>query len=181
MGWKLKKSVVMVGMMGAGKTAVGRAVAQILGVAFRDSDAEIEAAANMSIAEIFARDGEGFFREKERQVIARLLAEAPAILSTGGGAYMAEGNRQLIGEQGVALWLDADLDVLWSRVRHRDTRPLLRTPDPRGTLERLYAERVPIYRQAELSVKSAAGVSVQQMAERVVARLAEDDEILEAT
>ncbi|MBY5970793.1 shikimate kinase [Ferrimonas balearica] len=180
MGWKLRKSVVMVGMMGAGKTAVGKAVAQILGVGFRDSDAEIEAAANMTIAEIFARDGEDFFRQKERQVIARLLEEAPAILSTGGGAYMAEGNRALISSRGVAVWLDADLDLLWSRVRHRDTRPLLKTPDPRATLRQLYETRVPIYALSDLSVKAQADYSVHDMAEKVVEALTARPDVLEA-
>lgn len=180
MGWKLRKSVVMVGMMGAGKTAVGKAVAQILGVGFRDSDAEIEAAANMTIAEIFARDGEVFFRLKERQVIARLLEEAPAILSTGGGAYMAEDNRALISSRGVAVWLDADLDLLWSRVRHRDTRPLLKTPDPRATLRQLYETRVPIYALSDLSVKAQANYSVQDMAEKVVEALTARPDVLEA-
>lgn len=181
MGWKLKKSVVMVGMMGAGKTAVGKAVAQILGVPFRDSDAEIEAAANMSIAEIFARDGEAFFRQKESQVIARLLEEDPAILSTGGGAYMADQNRALITERGVALWIDADLEILWNRVRHRDSRPLLKTADPKGTLTRLYELRVPVYAQADLSVQADASYSVQQMAQKVVAALAARGDVLEET
>ncbi|MGI3164770.1 shikimate kinase [Pseudooceanicola sp. 200-1SW] len=180
MGWKLRKSVVMVGMMGAGKTAVGRAVAQILGVGFRDSDAEIEAAANMTIAEIFTRDGEDFFRQKERQVIARLLEEAPAILSTGGGAYMAPANREMITRQGVAVWLDADLDLLWNRVRHRDTRPLLKTPDPRATLRKIYEARVPVYAQADLSVKARAEYSVQDMAEKVVEALSARPDVLEA-
>ena len=180
MGWKLRKSVVMVGMMGAGKTAVGKAVAQILGVGFRDSDAEIEAAANMTIAEIFARDGEDFFRLKERQVIARLLEEAPAILSTGGGAFMAENNRALISSRGVAVWLDADLDLLWSRVRHRDTRPLLKTPDPRATLRQLYETRVPIYALSDLSVKAQANYSVRDMAEKVVEALTARPDVLEA-
>ena len=103
---------MMVGMMGAGKTAVGRAVAAKLGVPFLDSDAEIEAAANMSIAEIFARDGEPFFRKKETQVIERLLENEIGILSTGGGAYLADGNREMISDKGVAIWPDADLSLL---------------------------------------------------------------------
>lgn len=180
MGWKLKKSVVMVGMMGAGKSAVGKATAQLLDVPFRDSDAEIEAAANMTIAEIFARDGEDFFRKKERQVIARLLEETPSILSTGGGAYMSEENRRLISDHGAALWLDADLDLLWNRVRHRDTRPLLRTADPRATLRDLYDRRVPIYRKAEIAVQSLPGLSVHEMAGRVVEALSEHQDLLEA-
>lgn len=119
----LHKTIVFVGMMGAGKTAVGRALAAQLGVAFRDSDHEIEDAAQRSIAEIFARDGEAFFRRKETQIIERLLKGTPGVLSTGGGAFMSEANRRMISQMGVSVWLDADLDLLWERVRHKDTRP----------------------------------------------------------
>ncbi|MCW9044116.1 MAG: shikimate kinase [Pseudopelagicola sp.] len=176
---KLKKTVVLVGMMGAGKTAVGRALAARLGVAFLDSDAEIEKAANMTIAEIFARDGEAFFRDKEAQVIARLLEEERGILSTGGGAYLAPDNRRVISQKGVAVWLDADLDILWNRVRHKDTRPLLRTPDPKATLTGIYEARVPIYRQADLTVKADARFTIEEMAERVVEALLSRPDVLE--
>ena len=168
MGLMLKKTVVLVGMMGAGKTAVGRALAQRLDVPFLDSDAEIEKAANMSIAEIFSRDGEPFFREKEAQVIERLLDEERGILSTGGGAYLAERNRAVISQKGVAVWLDADLSLLWSRVKHKDTRPLLRTPDPKATLRDIFNARVPVYQLSDLSVKAAPQFSIEDMAERVV-------------
>ncbi len=161
MNWHLKKTVVLVGMMGAGKTAVGRALAQMLHAPFLDSDAEIEKAANMSIAEIFARDGEPFFRDRESQVIARLLERRTGILSTGGGAFLAERNRRMISDLGVSVWLKADLDLLWSRVRHKDTRPLLRTPDPYGTLKALYEARVPLYAQADLSVMTDAGCAIE--------------------
>ena len=175
----LKKTVVMVGMMGAGKTAVGKALAHRLGVPFADSDAEIEAAANMSIPEIFARDGEAFFRRKEAQVISRLLADRSGILSTGGGAFLAESNRRMISDRGVSVWLDADLDTLWNRVRHKDSRPLLRTPDPRGALTRLYEQRVPIYRLADIAVTSDAQTSVDAMANRVIDALATRPDVLE--
>ena len=178
-GLILHKTVVFVGMMGAGKTAVGKALAQKLGVAFADSDAEIEAAANMSIPEIFARDGEPFFRRKESQVIARLLSERSGILSTGGGAFLAEDNRRMISELGVSVWLNADLDTLWNRVRHKDTRPLLRTADPRGALTRIYEDRVPIYALADLTVPSDATVSVEGMADRVIEALAVRPDVLE--
>ncbi|WP_163850571.1 shikimate kinase [Pseudooceanicola aestuarii] len=181
MGWRLKKTVVMVGMMGAGKTAVGKALAAHLAVPFRDSDAEIVTAANMEIAEIFARDGEQFFRDRESQVLARLLDDAPCILSTGGGAFLRDGNRRIISERGVSVWLDADLRVLWSRVRHRDTRPLLRTPDPLATLTQLFEVRVPVYATADLSARSEAGVSVAQMAERVTSALLTRPDVLEET
>ncbi|WP_082483279.1 shikimate kinase [Rubellimicrobium mesophilum] len=176
---RLRRSVVLVGMMGSGKTAVGRALSARLGVPFLDSDAAIEEAAQATIAEIFARDGEPFFRDREAEVIARLLAGPPAIVSTGGGAYMAERNRLAISEKGVALWLDADLDLLWDRVRHKDTRPLLRTPDPRGTLASLYEKRVPIYRLADLSVRAEPGFSIEETAARALEVLATRPDILE--
>ncbi|MDK3072524.1 shikimate kinase [Sedimentitalea sp. JM2-8] len=176
---RLKKTVVMVGMMGAGKTAVGRALAQRLGVPFLDSDAEIEAAANMTVQEIFARDGEPFFRQKESQVIGRLLREKCGILSTGGGAFLAEANRRMISERGVSVWLNADLGVLWSRVKHKDTRPLLRTADPRATLGEIYEARVPVYAQADLSVLSEGRVSIEDMVDRVVSALATRPDVLE--
>ncbi|SHG22846.1 shikimate kinase [Cognatishimia maritima] len=177
---KLKKTVVMVGMMGAGKTAVGRALAAKIGVPFLDSDAEIVKAANMAIAEIFERDGEAFFRQKETQVIERLLDEERGILSTGGGAFLAEANRDLISDKGVAVWLDADLDLLWQRVRHKDTRPLLHTPNPRQTLKEIYEVRVPVYAKAELSVKADAKYSIEDMADRVLEALLTRPDVLEA-
>ena len=177
--YRLKKTVVMVGMMGAGKTAVGRALAQHLGVKFLDSDGEIERAANMSVQEIFARDGETFFREKEAQVIARLLKTHRGILSTGGGAFLAARNREAITQQGVSVWLDADLEVLWQRVKHKDTRPLLRTENPRETLAGIYAQRVPIYALADLSVRSDSSVTIDEMAARVIAVLLTRADVLE--
>lgn len=179
MALQLKKTVVLVGMMGAGKTAVGRALAQRLEVPFLDSDAEIVKAANMSIAEIFERDGEPFFRRKEAQVIERLLEEERGILSTGGGAYLAAGNRATISEKGVAVWLDADLELLWNRVRHKDTRPLLRTPDPRATLTEIYEARVPVYQLSDLSVKTKACYSIEDTAERVIEALLTRPDVLE--
>jgi shikimate kinase len=172
---------VLVGMMGSGKTAVGKVLAQRLGAPFLDSDAAIEAAAKATIPEIFARDGEPFFRDRESEVIARLLKGPPAIVSTGGGAFLAERNRRAIAERGVALWLEADLDTLWERVRHKDSRPLLRTPDPRGTLAALYEARRPVYRLAELSVRTEAGFSVEETAGRVLAVLASRPDILETS
>ncbi len=163
----------MVGMMGAGKTAVGKSLARRLGVRFLDSDEEIVRAASMEIAEIFARDGEAFFRARESEVIARLLGGDPCVLSTGGGAFLAQKNRRLIAAAGVSVWLNADLDLLWRRVRHRKTRPLLRTPDPRATLESLYEARVPVYAQADIEVRSAPGLSIEEMSARVLAALLE--------
>ena len=177
--FRLKRTIVMVGMMGAGKTAVGRAVAGKLGVRFIDSDAEIETAANLSVPEIFERDGEAFFRRRETEVIARLLDGVPGILSTGGGAFLAEGNRKLISERGLSLWLNADLDLLWNRVRHKDTRPLLRTANPKATLAEIYAARVPLYRQADMTVPCDKTLSIDGMANRVISALAERQDVLE--
>ncbi len=159
---------MLIGMMGAGKTAVGTALSRLLGVPFVDSDEEIERAANMTVAEIFQRDGESFFRARESEVLLRLLSGPPCILSTGGGAYLAEANRKAIAAHGIAVWLNADLELLWHRVRHKSTRPLLRTPDPKGTLSALLEARAPIYAAAELTVRAEPDLSVEQMAGKVM-------------
>ena len=179
MQYRLKKTVVLVGMMGAGKSAVGRALADALAVPFLDSDDEIVAAANMSVAEIFDRDGEPFFRRKESQVILRLLTEARGVLSTGGGAFMQDDNRRNIAAHGVAVWLDADLDLLWQRVRKRDTRPLLRTADPRATLAEIHRARVPTYALAALKVTARPEYSIEDMAARVIDALLTRPDVLE--
>jgi shikimate kinase len=176
---RLAKTVVLVGMMGAGKTAVGTALARQLGVAFRDSDEEIVLAANRTIAEIFERDGEPFFRARETEVIGRLLRGAPCVLSTGGGAFLSEANRMLIHDVGVSVWLKADLDLLWQRVRHKTTRPLLRTANPRETLRELYEQRYPLYAKADIIVESAAERSVEDMATRVRQALTARPDVLE--
>ena len=175
---RLKKTVVMVGMMGAGKTAVGTALARLLAVEFRDSDEEIIRAANRSIAEIFERDGEAFFRARETEVISRLLRSSPCVLSTGGGAFLAEANRRQVREMGISVWLRADLDLLWQRVRHKTTRPLLRTANPRETLGELYLLREPHYAQADLVVDSSPDLSVEDMAERVLGVLRTRPDVL---
>lgn len=177
----LKKTVVMVGMMGAGKTAVGTALARALGAPFLDSDEEISRAADRSIAEIFARDGEPFFRARETEVLNRLLRAAPCVLSTGGGAFLSETNRSLIRSKGVSVWLRADLDVLWARVRHKATRPLLRTANPYQTLHALYEARLPFYQAADLAVDSSADLTVEDMAARVIESLLTRPDVLERT
>ena len=177
--WHLKKTVVLVGMMGAGKTAVGKALANLLDVPFLDSDVEIEAAANMSISEIFERDGEAFFRDRESQVIDRLLDGPPGILSAGGGAFLAERNRALITAKGISVWLKADLDLLWSRVKHKDTRPLLRSQDPKATLTELYERRLPFYGMADLAVEARQDYTVEAMAGKVLEALAGRSDVLE--
>lgn len=169
---RLGRSVVLVGMMGAGKTAVGSALARLLGAPFRDSDDEIVRAAGLSIAEIFERDGEPFFRDRESEVLARLLSGAPCVLSTGGGAFMSERNRTLIHKAATSVWLRATPDLLWQRVRNKTTRPLLRQPNPRQILERLHDERAPAYALAGIIVDSEPGASVETMARRVQEALA---------
>lgn len=177
----LKKTVVLVGMMGAGKTAVGRALAARLGVGFLDSDAEIEAAAHMSIKEIFDRDGEAFFRMREREVIDRLLGGDACILSTGGGAFLAAENRALISSKGVSVCLNADLELLWSRVAHKDTRPLLQTENPKQTLSDLFDQRAPLYAMADVVVDCDPQASITEMAEKVEAALIAAGGILEVS
>lgn len=175
----LKKTIVMVGMMGAGKTAVGRALAHLLNVPFLDSDHEIQEAANMTIPEIFARDGEAFFRARETEVINRLLRGEACVLSTGGGAFLAPKNREAISTCGVSVWLNADIELLWNRVKHRDTRPLLRTENPKATLTDLYNQRVPEYSKADIEVPCAPPVAIEKMALRVAEVLLSRPDVLE--
>lgn len=177
--WTLRKTVVLVGMMGAGKTAIGKALAARLSVPFMDSDAEIEKAANMTIAEIFARDGEAFFRARESEVIDRLLDTQRAVLSTGGGAFLSERNRRTMSEKGVSVWLDADLALLWSRVKSKNTRPLLRTAHPYETLREIYEARVPVYAMADVTVLADARYSIDDMAAKVEEALALRKDVLE--
>jgi shikimate kinase len=169
---KLDKTVVLVGMMGAGKTSVGRRLASALQVPFRDADVEIETAAGCTINEIFERYGEPEFRSGERKVIARLLAEPPHVLAAGGGAFIDEQTRQGIKERAVSIWLRAPLDLLTQRVLRKDTRPLLRNADSRATLERLLREREPIYAEADIVVESDEGPH-DVVVKRIVAALEE--------
>ncbi|MHA6300303.1 shikimate kinase [Devosia sp. CAU 1758] len=148
------KPLVLVGMMGAGKTTVGRRLASRLGRQFIDSDEEIERAAQMSIPEIFEQRGESEFRTGEMRVIARLLKEKDVVLATGGGAFVNDDTRALVKRAAVSVWLKADLEVLFERVSRRANRPLLKTADPRGTLEKLIADRYPLYQEADITVIS---------------------------
>jgi len=143
--------------MGAGKTTIGRRLARRLRMPFHDADEEIERAAARSVSEIFETYGEQHFRDGERRVIARLLKEGPAVLATGGGAFMEARTRALIKKKAVSIWLRVDLDVLAERVSRRDTRPLLKTGDPREILQRLSRERDPIYAEADIMIDSGAG------------------------
>jgi shikimate kinase len=146
--------VVLVGMMGAGKSTIGRRLAARLGTPFLDADSEIEAAAGMSIPDIFEVHGEPHFRDGEARVIARLLESGPAVLATGGGAFMREDTRNRVGARAISIWLKADADIIMRRVRRRADRPLLRTADPEATVGRLISEREPVYQHADLTIWS---------------------------
>jgi shikimate kinase len=149
------RSIVLIGMMGVGKSSIGRRLGARLAIPFVDADAEIERAAGMSIADIFARHGEAAFRSGEARVIARLLNAGPQVLATGGGAVMNPATRALIQERGVSVWLSAEFDLLLRRISKRKVeRPMLQTADPAATLRELLAEREPIYAQADLTVQS---------------------------
>jgi shikimate kinase len=148
------RSVVLIGMMGAGKSTIGRRLAARLGLPFFDADVEIEAAAGMSIPDIFETRGEPDFREGEARVIARLLDSGPAVIAPGGGALMRKETRDRIRDKAVSIWLKADVDIIMRRVKRRSDRPLLRTADPEATVGRLLSEREPIYQQADLTVWS---------------------------
>jgi len=149
-----RRSIVLVGMMGAGKSSIGRRLATRLGLPFVDADAEIEKAASMTIPEIFATHGEPYFRAGEARVIARLLESGPQVLATGGGAFMNPETRAAIHNKGVSIWLNAATDVLLRRIKRRADRPLMATDDPVETLNRLIAERYPVYAEADLTVES---------------------------
>ncbi|MBA3519485.1 MAG: shikimate kinase [Rhizobiales bacterium] len=151
------RCIVLIGMMGAGKTSIGRRLATVLHLPFVDADVEIERAANLSIPEIFSHYGEAHFREGERRVVARLLSSGPAVLATGGGAFICEETRARCREHGVTVWLKADVSVLLERVRKKGNRPLLEKPDPDGVMRRLLAEREPVYALADIAVASREG------------------------
>ncbi|MER5171528.1 shikimate kinase [Thioclava sp. CPCC 100088] len=168
---RLQKSIVLVGMMGCGKTTIGQSLAQALGVPFLDSDEAIEEAAQMSVTEIFARDGEAFFRARESEIIERLLRGAPAVISTGGGAFLSEANRRMIAERGMSVWLKADVETLWTRVKAKSNRPLLKTADPKATLRHMLETRLPVYAMAQVHVEAGPQTGVHAMTDRVIAAL----------
>ncbi|WP_454852220.1 shikimate kinase [Rhizobium binxianense] len=161
------RNLILVGLMGAGKSSVGRIVAHQLGIPFIDSDIEIERVSRMTIAELFAAYGEEEFRALETRVMKRLLKDGPRVVSTGGGAFINERTRRRIKKGGLSVWLKADLDVLWDRVNKRDTRPLLKTENPKQTLENLMTARYPIYAEADLTVISR-DVRKEVMADEVL-------------
>lgn len=146
--------IVFIGLMGAGKTSIGRRLAQALDLPFIDSDHEIETVSRMSVSELFAQYGEPEFRALEQRVIERLLQQGPRIVSTGGGAFMNPQTREAIAEFGVSIWLRADLDLLMARVARKQTRPLLKNADPRGVMRKLMDERYPVYAKADITVET---------------------------
>lgn len=148
------RSIVLIGLMGAGKTTIGRRLAKKLNMPFADADTEIEKAAGKTVPEIFEEHGEQYFRDGERRVIDRLLHEAPRVLATGGGAYMSEATRTAIADKAISVWLKADFDLLMKRVRKRSNRPLLQTDDPEAVMHNLINERYPVYAGSDIMVES---------------------------
>jgi shikimate kinase len=175
---RLTRTIALVGMMGVGKSSVGRRLAARLGVPFRDADTEIEAAAGCSINEIFDRYGQEAFRDGERKVIARLLKLPPQVLATGGGAFIDDDIRAAVQRAAVSVWIKAPLELLVERVQRRNVRPLLRTGDPKEIIERLLKEREPVYAEADIHVESEDGPHGVQV-DRIVAAL-EERGLLEA-
>lgn len=167
----IDRPIVLVGLMGCGKSTIGRRLAHALDLAFLDADTEIEKAADRTISEIFEDFGEAEFRDGERRVIARLMGKEPVILATGGGAFINDQTRALIKKDALSIWLDADLDTLAERVSRKNTRPLLRGKSPRAVLEQLARERTPYYAEADLRITSAAGSHITTL-ESIVKALA---------
>src|SRR5215813_4473875 len=167
-----RRSIVLVGMMGSGKSSIGRRVALRLGIPFVDADAEIEQAAGMSISDIFAVRGEAEFRGGEARVIARLLEGGPQVLATGGGAFMNPDTRATIAAKGISVWLKADFDTLLKRIRRRNDRPLLKTDDPAATLKALIDQRYPTYAEATLTVQSRE-VAHEAIVEEIISGLSD--------
>ena len=166
------RTIVLVGLMGAGKSSIGRRLAHRLGLPFVDADTEIEKAADLTIPELFEKHGEPYFRAGEVRVVARILESGPQVLATGGGAYMNPDTRARIRERGISLWLRAELDVLMKRVKRRGDRPLLKADDPQAVLKRLMDERYPVYAEAALTVVSREA-SHEEVVDDVLAALAE--------
>jgi shikimate kinase len=170
------RTIALVGLMGAGKSSVGRRLAHALGLPFRDADEEVERAAGRSVAEIFEQLGETAFRDGERRVIARLLEEPPHVLATGGGTFMNPETRKLIASKAISVWLQADVDVLARRVARKNDRPLLHGRDPHEVLSALARERYPVYAEADLAVESAESphhITVQAIIDALQRRLRE--------
>ena len=172
------RSIVLVGMPGSGKTSIGRRLAQYLGVEFVDADQEIEAAAGMSIPDIFSQHGEPYFRAGEARVIARLLDKGPQVVATGGGAFASPDTRALVRARALSIWLKADVDLLLRRVKRKNDRPLLRVADPEAVLKRLLAEREAVYAEADITVTSLDvphEAVVEALVKALAGKLSEED------
>ena len=174
MTYRLKKTIVLVGLMGAGKTSIGTRLSERLGIPFVDSDAEIEIAAGMSVFEIFQEFGEAYFRSGEERVIERLLLGEPKILATGGGAFISPKIREAVKKSAISVWVKADLDTLWSRVQGKINRPLLHTDDPKSFLRELIKQRNPIYKKADIVVSSPKHITHSSMVLKLVGALEEN-------
>ena len=169
--YNLKKSIVLIGLMGAGKTSVGSRLSEKLNIPFVDSDSEIEIAAGMTVSEIFFKFGENYFRAGEERVLERLLIGDPKILATGGGAFVSSKIRGLIKKSSISVWLRADLETLWSRVQGKNTRPLLHTDNPKSSLAKLINERNPIYSNADIIIDSPKNITHSSMVIRLIRAL----------
>ena len=178
MQMSLLKTVVLVGMMGSGKTSVGKVLSTVLGVPFADTDIEISNDANSTISEIFERDGEVMFRQAETRIIKRFLDGNPCVVSTGGGAFLKNENRKIISKFGVSVFLKVDRELLWERVRRKDTRPLLKTASPRDTLFKILDTRQDIYNLADFTAESNKGNSIAQSANTVIDLLSRRSDVL---
>ncbi len=171
------RSLVMIGLMGAGKTSIGKRLASCLDMPFSDADQEIEKAAGRTVSEIFAENGEAYFRDGERRVIARLLREGSKVLATGGGAFMNPETRARIAGSGLSIWLRADIETLMVRVSRRDNRPLLKSGNPRAVMEKLIADRYPVYALADITIDSR-DVAHEVMVEEIVRTLHASEKLM---
>ena len=175
--YKLTKSIVLIGVMGAGKSSIGRKLAEEINVSFVDSDEEIELAAGMSVSEIFAVFGESYFRAGEERVLERLLAEKPQIIATGGGAFLSRKIRNLIELTSISVWLSADFETIWSRVKGKEQRPLLQVENPELVLKKLIAQRAPFYEKADLTVVSKRHATHASMVSKILKLLYENNDL----
>ena len=169
--YKLRKMLVLVGLMGAGKSSIGNKLSDFLNVGFLDADSEIEKAAGMTIVEIFEKFGEKYFRAGEKKVVSRLMLQKPQVLSSGGGAFISDDLRELIKKHGFSIWLKADYETLWPRVSGKKNRPLLNQLEPEKVLKSLIRERNPIYSEADITIESKPKVSHSKMVEKIVIEL----------
>ena len=171
--------LVLVGLMGAGKSSVGKKLSEYLNVGFLDADQEIEKAAGMNIVEIFQKFGEKYFRTGENKIIKRLIINKPQVLSTGGGAFISKEIREVIKIHGFSIWLKADLETLWSRVSGKENRPLLDSKYPKKKLENLIIKRNPIYKMADITVESKANISHTEMVKKIIDELKSHNILIE--